>query len=114
MKTEYTRAQLLQAHFEISRIQDEIAGLQKQLSFWLDARDDIEKVVGYLDTEAKQCLQCGWSGDLSDCKSDRQWTSHAGGGYISVPLCPVCGSEHLAIYESNEAKEARLQFTGAE
>lgn len=114
MKTEYTRAELLQANLSIARIQDEIADLTKQLNHWINVRDDAQEVVGYMDTDYKQCLECGWSGDISECKSDRQWSEHAGGGYISVPLCPTCGSEHLAIYESDEAKNSRIQFTGEE
>lgn len=58
------------------------------------------------------CLECGWAGDIGECKKDKQWSDVAGGGYIAVPSCPKCGSNHLADYDSKEAIDTRLQFTG--
>ena len=64
------------------------------------------------NTDEKQCLDCGWDGDIAECNKDKQWSDCAGGGYIAVPLCPKCGGDHIADYDSQEAKDARLQFTG--
>ena len=102
MTTEYTRADLLQANLQIARIQDERADLLKQLDHWLRVRDDAQEVIGYMDTDNKQCLECGWSGDISECIPDKQESDHVGSKYINVPLCPKCGSEHIAVYESDE------------
>ncbi len=65
-------------------------------------------------TEYLNCLECGWAGDITECKKEKQWSEWAGGGFIAVPLCPKCDSEHLADYDSKEAKDSRLQFTGEE
>ncbi len=62
--------------------------------------------------DEKQCLECGWAGDIAECRKDKQWSDHAGGGYIAVPLCPKCGNDHVVDYNSREAKDARLQFEG--
>jgi predicted RNA-binding Zn-ribbon protein involved in translation (DUF1610 family) len=67
-----------------------------------------------LNNDEKQCLECGWVGDIAECRSDKQWSEHAGGGYIAIPLCPKCGNDHVADYNSREAKDARLQFEGVE
>ena len=65
--------------------------------------------------DEQQCLECGWAGQIEDCPCEKQWwSSCAGGGYAAVPLCPKCGSSHISGYSSQEAKEARLQFTGGE
>lgn len=63
-------------------------------------------------TDEKQCLECGWAGDIVECRKEKAWSEHAGGGFIAVPLCPKCGSEHLFNYDSLEAKDSRLQFLG--
>ena len=65
-------------------------------------------------TEHINCLECGWAGLIEECRREKQWTDHAGGYYIAVPVCPTCGSEHLAEYDSQEAKDARMMFTGEE
>jgi len=65
-------------------------------------------------TEYLNCLKCGWDGDIIECPKEKQWTDHAGGYYIAVPLCPKCSSEHLADYDSQEAKDTRMMFTGKE
>lgn len=62
--------------------------------------------------DEKQCLECGWFGDISECTPDKQWSEHAGGGYINIPLCPKCSSEHIVFYDSKEARDARLMFLG--
>jgi len=64
------------------------------------------------NTDEKQCLECGWAGDIAECNSDKQWSEHAGGGYVAVPLCPKCGSEHIAEYNSQEARDSRMMFLG--
>jgi hypothetical protein len=65
------------------------------------------------NTGVKNCLECGWAGDIDECPKEKQWCDWAGGCYVAVPLCPKCGSEHIAEYDSKEAKDARLQFTGS-
>jgi len=65
-------------------------------------------------TEHANCLECGWDGNIEECPRGKQWTEHAGGYYVAVPACPTCGSEHLADYDSQEAKDSRLMFTGKE
>ena len=66
------------------------------------------------NNDEKQCLECGWVGDIEECPREKQWADHAGGYYISVAICPKCSSDHLAAYDSQEAKDSRLQFTGEE
>lgn len=66
------------------------------------------------NNDEKQCLECGWAGDIEECPREKQWADHAGGYYISVAICPKCSSDHLATYDSQEAKDSRLQFTGEE
>ena len=65
-------------------------------------------------TEYLNCLECGWEGLLEECRREKQWSEWAGGTYVAVPLCPKCESEHLADYDSQEAKDARMMFTGDE
>jgi hypothetical protein len=66
------------------------------------------------DTGIKNCLECGWVGDIEECPREKQWADHAGGYYSAVAVCPKCGSDHIANYDSQEAKESRLQFLGEE
>lgn len=66
------------------------------------------------NTDEKQCLECGWAGDIEECPHEKEWADHAGGYYNAVPKCPKCGGAHIANYDSKEAKESRLQFTGEE
>ena len=65
-------------------------------------------------SEHLNCLECGWEGDITECSRDKQWTDHVGGYYIAVPLCPICSSEHLVDYDSQEAKDTRMTFLGHE
>ena len=65
-----------------------------------------------MNTDEKQCLECGWAGDIAECRKEKQWSDHAGGGYVAVPLCPKCGSEHIVEYNSQEAKDSRQMFLG--
>jgi len=58
-------------------------------------------------TEHINCLECGWEGQIEECGREKQWSEWAGGTYVAVPLCPKCESEHLADYDSQEAKDAR-------
>lgn len=65
-----------------------------------------------VNEDEKQCLECGWAGDIIECPIEKEWADWAGGCYVAVPYCPKCHTDHLANYGSQEAKEARLQFLG--
>ncbi len=63
-------------------------------------------------TEHINCLECGWEGQIEECPKEKEWADHAGGYYMAVPKCPICFSDRLADYDSQEAKDARLMLLG--
>jgi len=65
-------------------------------------------------TDNLNCFECGWTGQIEECGREKQWSEWAGGCWVAIPVCPKCESEHLADYDSQEAKDARLMFTGNE
>jgi len=70
-----------------------------------------------LSIEHLNCLECGWEGDITDCPTEKQHDHDYATNsvtYFAVPLCPTCGSEHLADYDSQEAKDTRMLYLGHE